>query len=350
MLLNQSFIKLSLLLQRKSDSIMNNVVLYIVTVLIWGSTWIAINYQLGDVSPAVSLSYRFSLAAVILFAFCKQQRIQLNFPVKLHIQFLAFGLTLFGCNYYFLYSAQQHINSALVCIGFSMIMIFNILNARIWYKTKITKEFYIGGLLGIMGIITLFWPQINNVSLGEQTLIGLGFCLGGTILASFGNMISIRNQKKQAPLHAANAWGMAYGALSIGLWAFFKGEAFILPMNAAYISSLLYLSVFGSVIAFGCYLTLLNRIGAQKTSYANIMFPAIAVLISSFVEDFQWSIFTVVGLSCIFIGNIIVLSKKKVKSQNKMVEQQEAKPQVSNSSLVVNKAVEAVESQTLKTT
>ncbi len=294
---------------------MNNIFLYVVTVLIWGSTWIAINYQLGDVSPAVSLSYRFSLAAVILFVFCKKQKIQLNFPIKLHIQFFAFGLTLFGCNYYLLYSAQQHINSALTCIGFSLIMVFNIINARIWYNTKITQQFYMGGLLGIIGITTLFWPQLTNVSLGQQTLIGLGFCLLGTVLASFGNMISIRNQKKQAPLHAANAWGMAYGSLALGLWAFFRGDAFILPMNVAYISSLLYLSVFGSVIAFGCYLTLLNRIGAQKTSYANIMFPAIAVLISSFVEDFQWSIFTVIGLSCIFIGNVIVLSKKKVKTK-----------------------------------
>lgn len=328
MLLNQILIKLSLLLPRKSDLIMNNVFLYIVTVLIWGSTWIAINYQLGDVSPAVSLSYRFSLAAVILFVFCKQQKVQLNFPLKLHIQFFAFGLTLFGCNYYLLYSAQQHINSALTCIGFSLIMIFNIINARVWYKTKINKQFYMGGGLGIVGITTLFWPQITNTSLGEQTLIGLGFCLAGTILASFGNMISIRNQQQKAPLHAANAWGMAYGALSLGLWAFIKGDAFILPMNMAYISSLLYLSVFGSVIAFGCYLTLLNRIGAQKTSYANIMFPAIAVLISSFVEDFQWSIFTVAGLSFIFIGNFIVLSKKKVRI--KVPEADIHEPLVSN--------------------
>ena len=317
MLLNQSLDKLSLLLQRKINLTMNNIFLYIVTVLIWGSTWIAINYQLGDISPAVSLSYRFALAAAILFVFCWQQKIQLNFPIKLHLQFFAFGLTLFGLNYYFLYNAQQHINSALTCIGFSMIMIFNMLNARLCYNTHITKQFYIGAALGLTGIATLFWPQISDISLGQQTLIGLGFCLMGTILASCGNMISIRNQQKHAPVHAANAWGMAYGALSLGLWAFINGDTFSLPINFAYISSLLYLSVFGSVIAFGCYLTLLNNIGAQKTSYANIMFPAIAVLISSFVEDFQWSLFTVIGLTCIFIGNIIVLSKKTVQPETK---------------------------------
>jgi len=290
---------------------MNNTFLYIITVLIWGSTWIAINYQLGDISPAVSLSYRFALAAAILFVICKIQKIHLRFPLKLHGQLMLFGLALFGCNYYFLYSAQMHINSALTCIGFSMIMIFNIVNARIWYNTKITKQVYLGGSIGIVGITTLFWPQLSDVSLSQQTFIGLSLCLIGTLFSSSGNMISLKNQKDSIPIHAANAWGMAYGAIGLGVWALINGDSFSLPMNFAYISSLLYLSIFGSVIAFGSYLTLLNRIGAHKASYASIMFPAIAVLISSFVENFQWSAFTVIGLSCIFVGNIIVLSKPR---------------------------------------
>ena len=296
---------------------MNNTFLYVITVLIWGSTWIAINYQLGDVSPATSLFYRFGIAALILFSICKIFNIKLKFSVRHHMQFIAFGLTLFGCNYYFLYNAQQHINSALTCIAFSMIMVFNMVNARIWYKTKITQQVYMGGGVGFIGIVTLFWPQINDVTLGPQTLIGLGFCLCGTLLASTGNMISIKNQEKNIPLHAANAWGMAYGAIGMAMWVIIQGASFSIPYTAAYISSLLYLSIFGSVIAFGCYLTLLNRIGAHKTSYASIMFPAIAVLISSFVEDFQWSIFTVIGLTCIFIGNWIVLSKTKVNTSQK---------------------------------
>jgi drug/metabolite transporter (DMT)-like permease len=292
---------------------MNNTFLYVITVLIWGSTWIAINYQLGDVSPATSLFYRFGIAAVVLFIFCKTLKINLTFPVRYHLQFLAFGLTLFGCNYYFLYNAQTHINSALTCIAFSMIMIFNIINARIWYKTKITQQVYIGGALGLIGITTLFWPQINDVTLGTQTLLGLAFCLFGTLLASFGNMISMKNQKKSIPLHAANAWGMAYGAIGMAALALAQGASFSIPSSFSYLSSLLYLSIFGSVIAFGSYLTLLNRIGAHKASYASIMFPAIAVIISSFVENFQWSLFTVIGLSFIFIGNWVVLAKPKPK-------------------------------------
>jgi hypothetical protein len=49
---------------------MYNAMLYAVTVLIWGSTWIAINYQYGVVSESVSLVYRFGLASAVLFIVC----------------------------------------------------------------------------------------------------------------------------------------------------------------------------------------------------------------------------------------------------------------------------------------
>lgn len=296
---------------------MNNTFLYIITVLIWGSTWIAINYQLGDVAAEISLFYRFGLAALVLFTYCQYKQVSLKFSARHHLQFFLFGITLFGCNYLFLYSAQQHINSALTCIAFSMIMFFNVFNARIWYGTKITKQVYIGGTLGLAGIVILFWPQINNTQLGTETLMGLTLCITGTLFASTGNMLSMKNQKMQIALMPANAWGMAYGATFMALLALFQGKEFSFDYSIPYITSLLYLSIFGSVIAFGSYLTLLNRIGAHKASYASIMFPAVAVVISTFVEDFSWTLFTVAGLSCILAGNLVVLMKPKKRASSK---------------------------------
>ena len=48
---------------------MSNSALYVLTVLIWGSTWIGIGYQLGEVSPLVSIAHRFMLSTVIIFVF-----------------------------------------------------------------------------------------------------------------------------------------------------------------------------------------------------------------------------------------------------------------------------------------
>jgi len=288
---------------------MNNHFLYLITVVIWGSTWIAINYQLGDIALEASITYRFALAALILFSFAKIKQLPMRFSLQQHGLFAAFGICLFGMNYLLLYSAQQHINSALACIAFSTLMVMNIVNARIFYKTKITKQVYVGGAFGLFGIVTLFWPQLTDISLGATTLLGLGLCLLGTFSASIGNMLSIKNQKNNVPIVQANAWGMLYGAIFTGLAVVLQGKQFSFSFEIAYLSSLIYLSLFGSVIAFGSYLTLMTRIGAHKTSYANILFPAIAVLISTLVEGFHWSEYTVVGLSFILLGNLVVLTK-----------------------------------------
>lgn len=290
---------------------MSNTFLYVITVLIWGSTWIAINYQLGDVPPEASIIYRFGLAALILFAYCRFKNLSLTFNIKQHVQFILFGLTLFGCNYYFIYSAQQHINSALTSIAFSMIMFFNVVNARIWFKTKITQQTYIGAILGLIGIIVLFWPQINDTDLGKESLLGLSLCLIGTLLASTGNMVSMKNKLMNLPMMQANTWGMFYGTLTMTTVLLAQGKSFSFSYTLPYISSLLYLSIFGSIIAFASYLTLLNNIGAHKASYTSVMFPAVAVIISTIVEGFSWNIYTVVGLLIIVAGNIAVLTKPR---------------------------------------
>jgi drug/metabolite transporter (DMT)-like permease len=294
---------------------MSNSVLYVITVIIWGSTWIAINYQLGEVAAEVSIVYRFGLAAVCMFAYCRFKKLPLKFSAKQHVQLFAFGLTLFGCNYYLLYNAQIHINSALTSIAFSTLMIVNIINARLWFKTRISSQVYYGGALGLMGIVTLFWPQISNVSFGNSTLLGLGLCLIGVLFASTGNMISIKNQHNNMAVLPATAWGMLYGSSFMFVLALVQGQTFNFSFTVEYISSLLYLSIFGSVIAFGCYLTLLARIGAHKASYATIMFPAVAVVISSFVEGFTWDSYTFIGLGLMLAGNLVVLAKPRKRKQ-----------------------------------
>ncbi|WP_448553683.1 DMT family transporter [Thalassotalea montiporae] len=298
---------------------MNNTMLYILTVLIWGSTWIAINYQLGEVAPEASVAYRFGLAATVLFIYCWLRKLPLAMNAKQHMWLALFGMALFGCNYFFLYQAQQHINSALTCIAFSTLLLFNIINARIWYKTPVNSQVVIGGALGLIGIVILFWPQVNILSFTDMTLYGLVLCLIGTASASTGNMISIRNQNHKMPVVQSNAWGMLYGTIFMSVLALAQGKSFTFEWSAPYIGSLLFLSIFGSVIAFGCYLSLMTRIGPHKTSYANILFPAVAVAISTVVEGFVWDQYTVFGFIAIMVGNFVMLSKPRALKRDKMI-------------------------------
>lgn len=303
---------------KPEEEAMSNTLLYVITVVVWGSTWLAITFQLGEVAPEVSVAYRYAIASVILFAWCLIRGLRLHFNFHAHIRFILLGIFLFGLNYIGSYSAQQYISSALNAVAFSTMMWMNIINSRLFLGTVIEKKVYLGATLGVAGVITLFWPEISDLSLTDKTVLGASLCLGAAFVASLGNMISQTAQKKGLPVLQSNAWGMFYGALFTCLIANRRGLEFDFDWSAEYITSLLFLAVFGSIVAFGCYLKLLGRIGAHKAGYAVVMFPVVAVILSVLFEGLEMTPNIWLGLAFVLIGNVVILgfqvSRDTVKS------------------------------------
>ena len=288
---------------------MSNTFLYVVTVLIWGSTWLAIEYQLGVVEPEVSIVYRYLMASMVLFIWCKIKGLSLSFKVKDHLWFGLLGLFLFCLNYILAYRAQVFITSALAAIAFSLMLWINIILSRLLFGTRAGARVLLGALLGIVGIVALFAPQIKSVSLQDGVFFGFLLALVGAVMASCGNMVSQASQKRALPVVQGNAWGMFYGGLLTGLVAVVSGHEFTFDATFTYITSLVYLAVFGSVVAFGAYLTLLGRIGAHKAGYATVMFPVVALVLSIAFEGLHLDLSIVTGTSLVLLGNLLVLKK-----------------------------------------
>lgn len=286
---------------------MQNFALYSITVLIWGSTWFAIEFQLGEVAIEVSLAYRYLIAAVLMFAWCGMRRIPLRFDGSAHRYFLLMGCFLFGLNYMAAYAAQIYITSALNAIGFSAMLWMNIVNARVFLGRRIAPRTYIGAVLGIIGIVILFWPEIQDVSWSDRVLIGAIISLTGAYIASIGNIVSQSAQQKKIPVMQSNAWGMLYGGLLNSVAALVQGKSFTFDSSPDYVISLLFLSVFGSVVAFGCYLTLLGRIGLERAGYAVVMFPIVAVILSALFEGLSLKLHIYVGVGLALAGNVAIL-------------------------------------------
>lgn len=286
---------------------MSNLMLYVVSVLIWGSTWLAINYQVESVDPKVSVVYRYAIAAILLFAWCLARRLKLRFDRAAHGRFLLLGIFLFSLNYIGTYSAQQYISSALNAVTFSTMMWMNVINTRIFFGTPIKSRVYFGAALGMVGIIVLFWPELADLNLSEYTLIGAGFCLSAALLASFGNMVSQKSQREGLPVLQANAWGMLYGTLITGAIALVQGAEFVFTPTTSYIVSLLYLAVFGSIVAFGTYLKLVGNIGAEKAGYAVVMFPVVALILAVLFEGLAIETHLVIGVIAVLLGNVVIL-------------------------------------------
>lgn len=283
-----------------------NPLLYAATVLIWGTTWIAISLQTGSVPVLVSVFYRFAIAAgLMLLALGFTGRLQ-KLSRTDHAFCLLQGLCVFGLNFVCFYTANRYINSGLESVIFSLAIVFNAINGTVFFGRRITRRLLLANLLGFIGIVSLFWHDLSDGDLSRDTLLGIGLSLLGTYGFSLGNMLSVRFQARQLSPLTTNTWAMSYGALIMLGLALITGQTFMVEWTFSYIASLLYLAVIGSVVAFAAYFALIGRIGAGPAAYTTVMFPLIALGMSTLFEGYQWHGAAVFGLALILLGNLVM--------------------------------------------
>lgn len=286
---------------------MLNFLLYAGAALIWGSTWLAIKLQLAQVPPILSVGYRFCLAALILLAYCHLTRKRLSFSRRDH-QFMALqGCSLFGLSYCCSYLATAYMTSGLVAVVFSTILMWNIFNLRIFMHQPIAWRAFWGGILGLSGICIVFWQDLAAFT-ATSGLIGLLIALAGAFLASIGNVVSSRNSKQGIPVTQANAFGMAYGGLLTLAIHFTMGGGLTMDWSLGYLGPMLYLTIFGSIVAFGCYMLLISRIGAEYAAYVTLLMPIIALILSTVFESYHWTANAAIGIAIVLAGNLIILT------------------------------------------
>ncbi len=161
---------------------MQNILLYVAATLIWGSTWLGIKLQLTQVPPILSVSYRFCLASLILLIYCLLTKKKLNFSRYDHMFMALQGVTLFGLGYCMSYLATVYLTSGLVAVVFSTIMMWNIINLRLFMSQPIDWRAFAGGVIGMFGLGILFWRDLTAFS-ATRGLIGLILGLIGAYLA-----------------------------------------------------------------------------------------------------------------------------------------------------------------------
>jgi drug/metabolite transporter (DMT)-like permease len=281
--------------------------LFLISTLIWGSTWLAIKFQLGVVSPDVSVAYRFALAALMLGAWCLLTGRSLRFNARSHAFIALQGALLFGFNYVGVYWAERYATSGLVAVLFSTIVFMNPVGAHWLFGTPVTLRTLVAAVLGVAGVTLLFVPELIEARHGGAVALGIALGLGSTGIASLGNMAAMRNQRAGIPVLGSTAWGMLYGAVAAGLIAVVTGAPWTIDTRAPYLVSLAYLALFGSVIAFASYLTLLKLVGPGPASYVGVATPVVAMIASTLFEGYRWTPLAACGVVLAIAGNWITL-------------------------------------------
>lgn len=287
---------------------MSNLTLYLASVVIWGSTWLAITFQYGTVAPEVSVAYRFALAALLLLGWCLARGVGLRFTARQHGWIALQGATMFGANYVLVYLAEQRIPSGLMAVIFSLLAVLNILGARAVFATPIALRAVLGTVLGIAGVALVCLPKAAFGG-GSGLRAGIGLAVAATLVSSFSNLLSQRNQRRGLPVVPTNTFGMLYGAGFVALYCLAMRRPFTVDLSARYLGSLAFLALFGSVLAFGAYLTLVGRIGAGRAGYAMVAIPIVALALSTAFEGLRWEGSLALGAALCLAGNFLVLPR-----------------------------------------
>lgn len=286
---------------------MNPTALFFATVAIWGTTWIAIKFQIAAASPELGVALRFSLAAAIVLALCLLRGIRLATSPRLHALLAVTGVLGFCVSYLFVYHAERHIVSGLVAVGYAAAPLVNMLLARLLLRTPFSRRVAVGGVLGLAGIALVFWPEFSRLEANAPLLIGASLTAGAVLASCLANIGMARSQsagvKGWAPLGIAMAWGAAAAWLAVPLF----GAAGGLRLSWPFALSLAYLAIAGSVLAFAAYYSLLGKVGPARAAYVGVMSTIVALLVSALFEGYDWRFATFVGIALAVTGNVLAL-------------------------------------------
>jgi drug/metabolite transporter (DMT)-like permease len=272
---------------------MSSPLLFAIASLIWGSTFWAITLQLGEVPPAVSVAYRFGIAAATLFAWCLLRGDRLRLPWRTQRWLMLQGSLTFGLSYICTYNSEQYLVSALVAVLFALMVFWTPICNRVLFGAPIGWRTWSAGAVAMAGVGLLFYRSISSawreIMAGGSGhfLLGLVLALVATIASSAGNVIVTKVREQSSNLLLTMAWSMFWGTALVLAWVALSGQRLLFPATPSYWMGLLYLSIFGSVIAFNAYFTLINRIGSHKAVYVGVVTPVISVLLSMRLEHYR---------------------------------------------------------------
>jgi drug/metabolite transporter (DMT)-like permease len=286
---------------------------FMLTGIIWGSTWFVITGQIAGVSAAWGVFYRFMLATPALFALAvvMGQRLRLNRPE--HLLALGVGIAQFSGNFLFVYHAEAHITSGIVAVMFALLMVPNAVFARVFIGERVQSGFVGGSLVAIAGVALLLVHEWNAAPLGGNVMLGIVLAVGGMLAASLANVVQANPTGRGVPMVSFLAWAMVYGVAFDLVYALATEGPPQVPQAWQFWAGTAYLAIIGSVVTFPLHYNLVREIGAGRTAYNAIVTVCVAMLLSTLFEGFVWDALSAGGMALALLGMGLALRSRQKK-------------------------------------
>jgi drug/metabolite transporter (DMT)-like permease len=281
--------------------------LYALCVLIWGTTWFAITAQIEAIAPELGVAIRFGLAAAVLFAWCRWRGIGLRFAPRLQLMFALQGLTGLCVSYIFIYHAERFVVSGVVAVGYAASPLVGLVTARLFLGTPMSRRVAAGGTLGLLGVALIFFHEFSRLGASAEVVLGAVLTAAAVLLSSVSTIAAARYQREGISGWAPLAWAMAWGSLGSFIATVAAGRPWQIDWSLAFVASLAYLTLAGSVVTFGAFYALVHRIGPARAGYIGVLTPVVALVVSSVFEGFAWTGETVAGVALAIAGNVLAM-------------------------------------------
>jgi drug/metabolite transporter (DMT)-like permease len=284
---------------------MNIVISYTICAIVWGTTWYAIRVCIapGGYPTLPSAAIRFSIAAICLVSI---YLIGFGRPGPEHRKqwlWLIFAGLLNAVSYSLVYIAEENISGGLASVLFSTEPIAIAILVTLFHIERVKKNELFGAIIAFVGVIIIFWDRLN---VAENQAIGIIFVLVAVFISGYFVIIIKHQAGKINPLASASIF---ITTTSIVLWiaSFVRGwESLPWPPPVMPTVALLYLSIFGSVIAFAVFFYLLKRISLMGSVTLVFLIPIIALIVDAFWEtEVQLSSSTYIGSAVTLFGVFI---------------------------------------------
>jgi drug/metabolite transporter (DMT)-like permease len=296
-----------------------SVVLAFVTVyIVWGSTYFFIREALNGFPPFLLGAIRFLVAAFLMMAWTLWKREKLFDREAMKTAAISGFFILFIGNGTVIF-VEQFVGSAWVAIIISAAPLWFVLyDRRHWRENFSSRSILSGMMLGMVGIFLLFLPNISsayNQDHNPYEHIALFAIIISSMSWVVGSLYA-KYKKTEAPAKVSTSWQMFFAGLYFLTGAIFSGEfksIQLVNISPGAWFSLAYLIIFGSILAYSCYVWLLEvRSPAQVSTYAYVN-PVVAVLLGVFIASEHINALQIAGLLVILISVLLINLNKYLK-------------------------------------
>jgi drug/metabolite transporter (DMT)-like permease len=278
-----------------------------VTTLVWGSTWVVIKDQLGSVPPAWSVTWRFALAAVGMFALALIRRESVRVGPEAWLLVGTIGFFQFFANFQMVYQAERYLTSGLVAVMFALLIVPNAVLGRVLLGRRLGLRFVAGSILAGAGIALLMLHEYRSAPVGGSVLVGLAFTAGSILSASIANVLQAGEGARRQSIVVLLAWAMLGGAAMDAAWAFATTGPPRIDWTLSYTGGVAYLALIGSVLTFPLYASLLREWGPGKAAYNGVLIPVVAMALSTLFEGYHWTLLAGLGAALAIAGLAVAL-------------------------------------------